>query len=498
MKKYTLLVFSFFLCGPVLAQWNISGSNVYYNGGNVGIGTSSPSNAQGWNTVLDVNGAYHAKILATANDGSVKAGIFAHNPSWYGGGGFIGTESNHNLFFLTNYNAKMMISTSGKVGIGTMTPGEMLDVNGRILSRMTNPGGWDVALGVSSGNGLLVGTINGNTNTASDKAHILYRNTNGGIYYGYNNTGSVTTQINSQSGGATYFNSGGHVGIGTTSPIGRLDINHAGGQLSLSGGTVVGGVWTNAADKLYLADWDTGTKGLNINLTNGNIGIGSPNPIYKLEVNSSGASNLRLVSNGSTTPNPSIDIFDSTNGTEFVLSPSVGKVDLFTYSNHALAFGTANSEKMRIGSNGNVSIGTTDPGSFKLAVNGKVWAQEVQVALTNPGPDYVFEPAYKLLSLEEIKNYIDQHKHLPEVPSAKEMETNGVNVSEMNMLLLRKIEELTLHLIEQNKIIAQLQEEHRVSPDTSGKQIDELTLHIINQEQKLEKMQQEILDLKNK
>ena len=58
---------------------------------------------------------------------------------------------------------------------------------------------------------------------------------------------------------------------------------------------------------------------------------------------------------------------------------------------------------------------------------------------------------YKLLSLEEIKKYIDQHKHLPEVPSAKEMETNGVNVSEMNMLLLRKIEEFTLYVIELKK-----------------------------------------------
>jgi len=77
-----------------------------------------------------------------------------------------------------------------------------------------------------------------------------------------------------------------------------------------------------------------------------------------------------------------------------------------------------------------------------------VHAQEVKVDLSVPGPDYVFDNDYNLLSLEEIKTYIDKNKHLPEVPSAKEMEANGVNLGEMNMLLLKKIEELTLYVIE--------------------------------------------------
>jgi hypothetical protein len=80
-----------------------------------------------------------------------------------------------------------------------------------------------------------------------------------------------------------------------------------------------------------------------------------------------------------------------------------------------------------------------------------VHAKEVKVDLNVPGPDYVFEKDYNLMSLEEIKAYIEKHKHLPEVPSAKEMETNGVNLSEMNMILLKKVEELTLHVIELKK-----------------------------------------------
>jgi hypothetical protein len=70
------------------------------------------------------------------------------------------------------------------------------------------------------------------------------------------------------------------------------------------------------------------------------------------------------------------------------------------------------------------------------------------------GPDYVFEKDYNLLPLSELETYINQNKHLPEVPSAKEMDANGLNLKEMNLILLKKVEELTLHLIEQNKVIA--------------------------------------------
>jgi hypothetical protein len=121
---------------------------------------------------------------------------------------------------------------------------------------------------------------------------------------------------------------------------------------------------------------------------------------------------------------------------------------------------TSPSTKFIIKNDGNIGIGTTSPDS-KLTVNGTIHAKEVKVDLSIQGPDYVFEKDYNLMSLEEIKAYIEKHKHLPEVPSAKEMETNGVNLSEMNMLLLKKVEELTLHSIKQEERLQILESQNR-------------------------------------
>ncbi|KDN54711.1 tail fiber protein [Flavobacterium seoulense] len=115
---------------------NVPEVRLHINGdGNVGIGTTNPSNLQGWSRVLDVSGIHDSKILATSENSTYKVGIFSHNHNWYGGGGFVGTESNHSLHFITNYNPKMSILTNGNVGIGTINPTSKLTVAGNIASR---------------------------------------------------------------------------------------------------------------------------------------------------------------------------------------------------------------------------------------------------------------------------------------------------------------------------------------------------------------------------
>ncbi len=98
---------------------------------------------------------------------------------------------------------------------------------------------------------------------------------------------------------------------------------------------------------------------------------------------------------------------------------------------------------------GNVGIGETNP-SYKLSVNGNIGCKEVEVTLTG-WSDFVFANDYKLRSLDEVESYIKENHHLPDVPSEKEVLKNGVNVGEMNSTLLRKIEELTLYMIELKK-----------------------------------------------
>lgn len=115
-----------------------------------------------------------------------------------------------------------------------------------------------------------------------------------------------------------------------------------------------------------------------------------------------------------------------------------------------LQFRTSNIPRMTIDVNGNIGVGTISP-SEKLTVHGTIYGKEVKVDLSVPGPDYVFENDYNLPSLQELQKFIDRYKHLPEIPSAKEMESNGIELGVMNMLLLKKIEELTLYVIELKK-----------------------------------------------
>ncbi|MBR3413672.1 MAG: hypothetical protein IKG81_13410, partial [Bacteroidales bacterium] len=96
--------------------------------------------------------------------------------------------------------------------------------------------------------------------------------------------------------------------------------------------------------------------------------------------------------------------------------------------------------------------------NLKLSADGLLMAKEVKVTLTG-WPDYVFGDGYKLLSLEETERYIRDNGHLPDVPSAAEVEDEGLSLGEMNKVLMQKVEELTLHVIELQKQIDELKKE---------------------------------------
>ncbi|NLR77459.1 hypothetical protein [Chitinophaga eiseniae] len=110
-----------------------------------------------------------------------------------------------------------------------------------------------------------------------------------------------------------------------------------------------------------------------------------------------------------------------------------------------------------IKANGNIGIGAPDTKGYKLAVNGAgVFTRVVVKAYTN-WPDYVFATDYSLPSIAALEQYVATHQHLPEIPSAKEVVENGQDLGEMNRLLLKKVEELTLYIIQLNKRVDEQQ-----------------------------------------
>lgn len=96
------------------------------------------------------------------------------------------------------------------------------------------------------------------------------------------------------------------------------------------------------------------------------------------------------------------------------------------------------------------------PTDYRLVVGGKVLAEEVRIKLIKDWADYVFHPDYRLATLPEVASYIQNHQHLPDMPSAADVAATGVSLGDMQAKLLRKIEELTLHAIEQHQTIAAL------------------------------------------
>jgi hypothetical protein len=186
-------------------------------------------------------------------------------------------------------------------------------------------------------------------------------------------------------------------------------------------------------------------------LENGNIGINTTAPDQRLTIKGGGIG------------------FDGNSSDKKLYSPNDGVLEWMTHdyaSEHALAVSHQGTKRVYLSTSGdsylmggNLGVGTTNPGQYKLAVEGNLGARKVVVTKAS-WADYVFEPTYRLPSLKEVEQFIKKNKHLPDVPSAKEVEKNGLDVGENQAVLLKKIEELTLYAIEAKKEIEQLKAEN--------------------------------------
>ncbi|MCC9073587.1 tail fiber protein [Flavobacterium sp. F-65] len=214
-------------------------------------------------------------------------------------------------------------------------------------------------------------------------------------------------------------------------------------------------------------DWDSQYMTF---LANGNIGINTTAPNVKLSVN---GNTIITATSGAWEEGINIDSPDGIwggikfrtigrngyNGNWHFGYDTVHSGATTTGNNIYLYNGSNNSYVMTYKEDGNVGIGTKNPDS-KLTVAGNIHAQEVKVTV-NAGADFVFKEDYDLPSLDSVEMFIKKNNHLPEIASAKEMKENGINLSEMNIKLLQKIEEMTLYMIGFKKEIETLKQENK-------------------------------------
>lgn len=216
------------------------------------------------------------------------------------------------------------------------------------------------------------------------------------------------------------------------------------------------------------------TTGSKIYYSGGNVGIATSDPSRKLEiVTTADHDGIKIRTTGDTY-NTRIDFEDADASQATIYS--VPKNNTFSHLKNSLSLVARNGKdlkfltctdgdasstsslKLVVKNNGNVGIGTDNP-TAKLTVKGQIVCSKATVLEVTNIPDYVFDKDYKLMSLPEIESFVNEHKHLPEVPSAKEVQAKGLDLVEMNLALLKKVEEITLLMIEQNKTIQHLQAE---------------------------------------
>ncbi len=409
---------------------------------NVGVGETTPTAMK-----LQVKTADSAVLLlqnSTASGADIKTGLYYRTGSSYSGGiATIGSGATFRMGMFTFGGAtpsalleRLSILDGGNVGIGAINPGYLLDVNGRM--RLRDKGG-SVTAGIwhnkaDNTEAAFIGMVNDST-------------------YGFFGNG---TAGNWKMG---FDIKNARMGIGVTDPALPLSFaSSLGKKISLYRGTTGDAGFGVFGNELRINSdysgsdvtfgFDNFTNGFTENMRvkgNGNTGIGVNNPLYKLDLNG----RMRIRHSGLT----SGIFFNNSTNTE---ASFIGQYtdNLFGIFGNAWKFAiNRNDGTVYLGSNNldneNLNIGS----GYKLRVFGKIIGEEVRVQLKNAWPDYVFEKDYKRLSLSDLEKFVNENKHLPNMPSAKEIERDGQHLGEMQRKMLEKIEELSLYVIELKKEI---------------------------------------------
>lgn len=417
--------------------------------------------------------------------------------------------SANTLAFSTGGQERVRIDPNGNVGIGTTNPGDY-------KLAVAGSGSFSDVLSVTgTGNSSIAGNLGIGVTAPSEKLDVTgWAKTSSGYKVGTStvinsnrdytgSNGSFTGALSVTGTGNSSFS--GNVGIGTTTPDKKLVVD---GDIKFTGDLYHGNELFNSSN------WTVSSS--NIYRANGNVGIGISNPSSKLHISSNtgnttesflsienngqpgsgittigkqvGGGPVIIQQAGSTAFNnqgSTLSIFQkSANGnTGFGISTyttkygTVNYVDIFAPASNCYLRAEdtlilqarngsvrleTNNGYILMNANGQLGIGTQthiDNNFTKLTVAGRIHAQEVKVTV-DAGADFVFDNGYPLPCIVEVENFILANKHLPGIPSAEEMQQNGLDLGEMQIKLLQKIEELTLYVVELNKRINELEFEN--------------------------------------
>ncbi len=337
-----------------------------------------------------------------------------------------GTCNNYPFILKANNNKSVLIMPSGDIGIGTANPAQLLHLQktGDAALRIDALGNagkpWDIVS--SAGQGQL-------------------NSGNFGIF----DTQANTFRFN--------IDNGGNVGIGTVMPTERLHV--ANGNLRVEGNShiqaneQIDGNSTVNGNGHYSGNLRVnGTLGLNITPSNG----------YKVDIFDGTNGSLRVITGSNN--EAKLTVANGLLGYDFkVRSDGTGQIAVASGGTQFLNFRSNGTlPQVWIGGRPTTGVHAND---FSFAVSGKCVAQSIFVTMNTVWADYVFDKNYKLASLSEVEEFIKKNKHLPNVPSASDLEKEyALNVAEMQNIQMEKIEEIFLHLIEMKKEIEKLKIEN--------------------------------------
>ncbi|MFN0276645.1 MAG: hypothetical protein ACKVPJ_12940, partial [Chitinophagales bacterium] len=334
------------------------------------------------------------------------------------------TNDSGRVVLRANGNDELFVHPSGEVTVNTGTPysGYEMGINGDLHVSS------QLAIGTTDADYQL--TVSGTDEIVTIKGTNPYISMeNGGVEKGYMRADGNDLTL------ATYL----------TNDIGRVVLRangsdelfvHPTGEVTVNTGTPYTGFEMGINGDLHVSS---------------QIAIGTTSAVSTAQATMSGTSDV-LVIDGT---DPYITLRDGDENLGYVQALGEDlRVGIFAANTDGRVIFSSNSTtRMYIDHNGNIVMGgasTTPKTGYKLNVDGNIVCEELRVEMY-PWADYVFDENYRLMSLEELEAYIGQHKHLPNVPSADEIENGGLHVGEMQATMMEKIEELTLYIIELKK-----------------------------------------------